>query len=133
MLGKDVEHVVYAVVRAGEVSSLRLLIKTTNYVSAIESAAAVELPKGKIAALPAVDIAALEHINRVRTVVFWGDSITNNTVISYLQQILGSDWIVVRGGIPGDTPRGIAARQGGLTLCTGGITIIFLHRWNNQF
>ena len=119
VLGKDVEHVVYAVVRAGEVSSLRLLIKTTNYVSAIESAAAVELPKGKIAALPAVDIAALEHINRVRTVVFWGDSITNNTVISYLQQILGSDWIVVRGGIPGDTPRGIAARQGGLTLCTG--------------
>ena len=122
-LGKDTDHVIYAVVRAGEVSALRLLVKTTNYVSAIESAAAVMLPKGEIAVLPAVDVAALEHTNRVRTVVFWGDSITNDLVTSYLQQILGTDWKVVRGGIPGDSPLGIAGRQGGIQLCTGDETI----------
>ena len=122
-LGKDTDHVIYAVVRAGEVSSLRLLVKTTNYVSAIESTAAVVLPKGEIAVLPAVDVAALNHTDRVRTVVFWGDSITNDTVTSYLQQILGNDWKVVRGGIPGDSPLGIAGRQGGIQLCTGDETI----------
>ena len=119
VLGKGIDHVIYAVVRAGEVASLRVLVKTTNYVSAAESAAAVVLPKGKIAELPAIDVAVLEHTNRVRTVVFWGDSITNDIVTSYLQQILGSDWKVVRGGIPGDSPLGIASRQGGITLCTG--------------
>ncbi len=122
-LGKDTDHVIYAVVRAGEVSSLRLLVKTTNYVSAIESTAAVVLPKGEIAVLPAVDVAALNHTDRVRTVVFWGDSITNDIVTSYLQQILGNDWKVVRGGIPGDSPLGIAGRQGGIQLCTGDETI----------
>lgn len=118
LLGLGVEHTLYAVVNPCRTEGgIKLVVKTTNYAVVTESSQSLDFTRGEVVALPAVDVAALPRGERIRTVVFWGDSITSDALVSYLQEILGNDWKVVRGGIPGDTPHGIAGRQGGAPMC----------------
>ena len=116
VLGENKIHSVYAVVKSGDAGKVKLIVKTENYVATYTSAEAITFAKNKIVNLTTIDIAGMTLSKRVRTVVLWGDSITNENVKNYLQKILGNDWIVVRGGVPGDTPLGIAGRQGGVPI-----------------
>lgn len=116
VLGVDKIHSVYAVVKSGDAGKVKLIVKTENYVATYTSAKAITFAKNKIVNLTTIDIDGMTLSKRVRTVVLWGDSITNENVKNYLQKILGNDWIVVRGGVPGDSPLGIAGRQGGVPI-----------------
>ena len=120
-LGLGVEHVIYAVVKpnTAPIASLSLKVKTDNFISDFMSQTQVMFTAGRIVSLPALDLNDTHLSDRVRTVVLWGDSITSAAFLSSVKSVLGSDWNVVRAGIPGDISLSIAARQGGIQMVTG--------------
>lgn len=116
LLGNGTSHEFNLLVNPTTITGIKVIVRTTDYVFSINSSSEIQLLKGCIEVLPEININEFKKQNRVRTCILWGDSITNATVKDYLQKILGNDWKVVRGGIPGDTPLGIAGRQGGVPI-----------------
>lgn len=119
-LGTGTEHVIYALVNPTTVSGLKLIIKTTDHVFVATTSKETVLAKGCVVSLPVIDLNGMTKERRIRRVVLWGDSITNTTYRTHVQNLLGNDWEVIRGGISGDSPLGIAGRQGGIPLCLSG-------------
>ena len=116
LLGENQIHSVYAVVKSGYAGRVKLTVKMQNKVATYTSSKGITFAKNKIVNLTTIDIADMTLSKRVRTVVLWGDSITNENVKDYFQKILGTDWVVVRGGVPGDSPLDIAGRQGAVPI-----------------
>ena len=116
-LGTGVEHTIYAVVNAGTYSGLKVSIRCSSHRSSFVSSKEVTLESNRIYNISSTFDFALGNLGKsTKTLLYWGDSIANGTVTSYLQSLLGDSWIVIRGGVSGDTPLGIAGRQGGIPL-----------------
>ena len=116
-LGKGQTHYVYAVVNAGSYQQLRIVLHCSEYKSTFTSSGNISLESNKIYNVSGTfDFASGAHGKSHRTLLYWGDSIANEVVTSYLQTLLGDYWTVVRGGIGGDSPLGIAGRQGSIPL-----------------
>lgn len=116
-LGTGIEHTIYAVVNAGTYSGLKVSIRCSSHRSSFVSSETVNLEPNHIYNISKVfDFASGKQGKSTRTLLYWGDSIANDVVTSYLQTLLGDSWIVVRGGVGGDTPLGIAGRQGAIPL-----------------
>lgn len=120
-LGKGITHNVYAVVNAASYASgkLSLVVNTTNNTFTVPSQIALSLNTNQMTALNTVDIASASRRNRVRTIVLWGDSITGHSLLLAVQEQLGANWNVIRGGVAGDSAQQVASRQGGLPMYTG--------------
>ena len=116
LLGTDISHQFYLFVNPVAVNGINVVVRTTDYVFTINSTKNVEFSKGSVNVLPEINLNGLEKKKRVRTCLLWGDSITNYSYLNKMKELLGSDWVVIRGGIPGDSPLGIAGRQGGIPL-----------------
>lgn len=117
VLGKGSEHVIYAVVNAGTYSGLRVVVNGSVHKSSFTSSGEICLKPDTVHEISgAFDFASGRMDKSHKTLLYWGDSIANETVTSYLQTLLGSGWTVVRGGIGGDSPLGIAGRQGSIPL-----------------
>lgn len=117
VLGTGTPHSVYVLVNPTSVAALKVIVRTTDNVFVATSSVSTTLTKGNVVSLPTLDLASLTPQRRVRQLVLWGDSITNTGYRTYMQAQLGSDWTVIRGGIGGDSPLGIAGRQGAIPLC----------------
>ena len=96
-----------------------------------QAAGAFTAVQGDITYMDPMDLATTftaEDLD-VKTLVVWGDSYTNRgqeyTYVDrcnyayHLQQMLGSGWKIYNGGCSSDVTNTIAARQGGIQLCTG--------------
>lgn len=116
LLGTEMSHEFYLFVNPIAVNGINVVVRTTDYVFTINSTKNVEFSKGSVNVLPEINLNGLEKKKRVRTCLLWGDSITNYSYLKKMKELLGSDWVVIRGGIPGDSPLGIAGRQGGIPL-----------------
>ena len=116
LLGTEMSHEFYLFVNPIAVNGINVVVRTTDYVFTINSTKNVEFSKGSVNVLPEINLNGLEKKKRVRTCLLWGDSITNYSYLNKMKELLGSDWVVIRGGIPGDSPLGIAGRQGGIPL-----------------
>ena len=116
LLGTEISHEFYLFVNPIAVNGINVVVRTTDYVFTINSTKNVEFSKGSVNVLPEINLNGLEKKKRVRTCLLWGDSITNYSYLNKMKELLGSDWVVIRGGIPGDSPLGIAGRQGGIPL-----------------
>lgn len=110
-------HSIYFLVNPVTVTALKVIIKTTDNVFVAKTTIDTVFEKGKVISLPTIDLKNIAPQRRIRKLVLWGDSITNTGYRNYVQAQLGSDWEVIRGGIGGDSPLGIAGRQGGIPLC----------------
>lgn len=122
-LGLADEHIIYLLVNPTTVDGLKLTIRTTDNIYILTSSTETTFEKGKVVVMPTVTLDNLNMHKRIRSVVLWGDSIFNG-LGEPLQELLGSDWQVINGGVGGDVPLGIAGRQGGIPMCLdGGFTI----------
>lgn len=123
ILGNDEIHSVYAVVNPASFSAgeLSLELSTTNYVFTIPIKSTLSIQRNQLSVLPVLDISSssVTRRNRIRTVVLWGDSITSDSFLQKVKKELGTNWNVVRGGVPGDVAAQVAGRQGGLPVVTG--------------
>ena len=124
VMGTNTPHSLYLLVNPITVTSLKVLIKTTDKVFVITTSTETTFTKGRVVAMPTIDLRNRIPQRRVRRVVLWGDSLSNETYKGHVQNELGSDWEVIRGGIGGDTPLGISGRQGGREWCTRNSPIV---------
>ncbi|MBQ6952441.1 MAG: fimbrillin family protein [Bacteroidales bacterium] len=124
-LGLNVPHSLYLLVNPITVPALKLVVKTTDYAFVVTTSTSTVFEKGKVVSLPVIDVKGKAPQRRIRQCVLWGDSITSNAGYpTSAQGILGPDWEVIGAGIGGDSPLGIAGRQGGIPLCLNmGFTI----------
>ena len=116
LLGTEISHQFYLFVNPVAVNGINVVVRTTDYVFTINSTQNVEFSKGSINVLPEINLNGLEKKKRVRTCLLWGDSITNYSYLNKMKELLGSDWEVIRAGVPGDSPLGICGRQGAIPL-----------------
>lgn len=80
LLGLNVEHTVYAVVRAIENKTIKVIVSTSGHEGSVESAAGVSFGKGVLTSIPSVDFGTLTNIKETAAYkyncAFMGDSIT---------------------------------------------------------
>ena len=119
-LGKGITHSVYAVVNAAayKSGSLKLVVNTTNNIFTAPNKKAVNLKNYKMTSLATANVNVMSRRKRVRTMMLWGDSITSLAYNNAVQAQLGPNWVVLRGGVPGDISEQVAARQGAIPMYT---------------
>ena len=115
-LGLNTPHSIYLLVNPVTVSSLKIVVRTTDHAFVATSTTPTTFTKGHVVSLPVIDLKNRTPQRRVRQCVLWGASNTSALFLQHMQTLLGEDWEVIRCGVGGDTALGIAGRQGGIPV-----------------
>ena len=124
-------HDVYIIINPAIISDAEMTIRTDKHVFRKKAGGMFSIQAGAFTVMDPLDLAVeceASDLNE-KTLVLWGDSYTNRgreythiNMSNYayeLGKMLGSSWKIYNGGCSGDVSNSIAARQGGIQLCTG--------------
>lgn len=126
VIGKDKTTTLYAVVPVGTypAEDISITVFTDNHQGTVVAQKEMVLENGTVYDLQTIDFATIASSSARKTVLCFGDSITTNTVIDALQDLLGGDWTVYNAGVTSETVLQIISRQGAIPLyLSGGFTI----------
>lgn len=126
LIGKDKTTTLYAVVPVGTypVEDISITVFTDNHQGTVVAQKEMVLENGTVYDLQTIDFATIASSSARKTVLCFGDSITTNTVIGALQDLLGGDWTVYNAGVTSETVLQIISRQGAIPLyLSGGFSI----------